>query len=121
MQNDPELNPKYLGTISSDFIKVADNLKEAAYQIKKRGFSDFPIFPVSKLVIPIGQMLYEVGYAENEWNYYASMLEEFQQREMIEAGDEFKEAFKNPEEYCCLFVVDEEFTNFVFIPYPDEE
>ena len=28
MQNDPELNPKYLGTISSDFIKVADNLKD---------------------------------------------------------------------------------------------
>ena len=36
--NSPDLNGKYLGLISSDFIKVADALKEASYQIKKRGF-----------------------------------------------------------------------------------
>lgn len=121
MQNDPELNPKYLGTISSDFIKVSDHLKEAAYQIKKRGFSEFPIFPVSKAEIPIGQLLYEVSKFENEWNYYASFVEEFEQRELIENGDEFKAAYKNSEEFCCLFVVDGQFTNFVFIPYPEEE
>jgi len=39
--NSPDLNGKYLGLISSDFIKVSEALKEAAYQIKKRGFSDF--------------------------------------------------------------------------------
>jgi hypothetical protein len=38
MFNDPELNGKYLGTISEDFIKVADTLKEASYQIRKGGF-----------------------------------------------------------------------------------
>ena len=42
--NSPDLNGKYLGLISTDFIKVSDTLKEAAYQVKKRGFSDFPIF-----------------------------------------------------------------------------
>ena len=39
--NSPDLNGKYLGLISTDFIKVSDTLKEAAYQVKKRGFSDF--------------------------------------------------------------------------------
>lgn len=121
MHNDPELNPKYLGTISSDFVKVSDHLKEAAYQIRKRGFSEYPIFPVSRVEIPIGQLLYETGRSENEWNYYASFLEEFEQRELVEKEDEFKDAYKNPDEFCCLFVVDEEFTNFVFIPYPEEE
>jgi len=48
MNNDPELNGKYLGTITEDFIKVSDNLKEASYQIRTRGFSDYPIFPTSK-------------------------------------------------------------------------
>ena len=57
MQNDPELNGKYLGTISKDFVVVADTLKEAAYQVKKRGFSEYPIFPISKVDIPIGQLL----------------------------------------------------------------
>lgn len=120
MENDPELNPKYLGIISSDFVKVADSLKDAAYQIRKQNFSKFPIFSVSKVKIPIGQMLYGPGYAENQWYYNASFLEEFEQRGLVENGKEFKQAYKDPDEFCCLFVVDKEFTNFVFIPYPED-
>lgn len=121
MHNDPELNPKYLGTISSDFVKVADQLKEASYQIRKQEFSQFPIFPVAKVKIPIGQLLYDVGFANNDWNYYASLLEEFTQRGLVENEDDFKKAYLNPDEYCCLFVVEPDFTNFVFIPYPEED
>ena len=121
MQNDPELNPKYLGTISADFVKVAEQLKEASYQIRKRGFSEYPVFPISKVDIPIGQLLYEAGRHENEWNYYASFAEEFAQRGLLEEIEQFISAFSDPDEFCCLFVVDEEFTNFVFIPYPEEE
>ena len=62
--NDPELNGKYLGTISSDFIKISDVLKEAAYQVKSRGFSDFPIFPISKEMQPIGKLF--LGKAEKK-------------------------------------------------------
>jgi len=118
--NDPELNGKYLGTISKDFVLVSDAIKEASYAIRKRGFSDFPIFPVSKIEIPVGQLLirkYEVG---TDWNYYASFLDEFVQRKIVEDEAVFKAAYKDPDEYCCLFVVDEEFTNFVFIPYPED-
>ena len=46
--NSPDLNGKYLGLISSDFILVSELLKEASYQIKKRGFSDFPVFVTSQ-------------------------------------------------------------------------
>ena len=38
MQNDPRLNGKYLGTITKDFVVVADTLKEAAYQVRKEVF-----------------------------------------------------------------------------------
>ncbi len=121
--NSPDLNGKYLGLISSDFVLVADALKEAAYQIKKRGFSDFPVFVCSQRPIEIGQML--IGVAElngNKWNYHASMMEEFVQRKLIaeENVELFVQNFKDVEEYACLFVVDGQFTNFVFIPYPDE-
>lgn len=120
MQNDPTLDPKYLGKISADFVKVSENLKEASYQIRKRGFSDFPIFPVSQEDIPIGQILYEQGKFDNEWNYYASFLEEFIQRELVAEEQAFKDAYKDPDEFCCLFIVDSEFTNFVFIPFPED-
>ena len=120
--NDPELNGKYLGTISSDFIQVADFLKEASYQIRVRGFSDYPIFPVSKVEQPIGELLYARNDLNLNWNYYASFLDEFVQRELIasENRETFMKSYKNPDEFCCLFVVDRDFTNFVYIPYPED-
>ena len=120
MQNDPTLDPKYLGKISSDFVKVSEYLKEASYLIRKKGFSEYPVFPVSKEDVPIGQLLYEKGKLENEWNYYASFMEEFAQRQLIAEEVKFKEAYKDPDEYCCLFIVDREFTNFLFIPFPED-
>lgn len=119
MNNDPELNGKYLGTISQDFVKVADTLKEASYQIRKGGF-EFPVFPICKDDQPIGQILLEKRQTGTDWNYYASFLDEFVQRELIDNSREqdFKAAYKDPDEFCCLFVIDPEFTKFLFIPYP---
>jgi hypothetical protein len=121
MHNDPELSGKYLGTISQDFVKVADTLKEASYQIRKAGF-DYPIFPICKEEQPIGQILLEQSQLQLVWNYYASFLDEFVQREIVEKDklEDFQSAYKNPDEFCCLFVVDKTFTSFVFIPFPED-
>lgn len=121
MFNDPELNGRYLGTISEDFVKVADTLKDASYQIRKAGF-DFPIFCISKEAIPIGNLLIEKKDMGLAWNYYASFLDEFLQRELVgvDKKDDFIGTYKDPDEFCCLFVVDNEFTSFVFIPYPED-
>jgi len=123
--NDPELNGKYLGTISADFIKVCDNLKEAAYLLTERKISDYPIFPVSRQILPIGKIL--IGQKERpeldlQWNYHFSFMEEFVDRGLImpEALELFKSSWRDPEEYCCLFVVEPDFTNFVYIPYPED-
>jgi len=122
ISNDPELSGKYLGTVSRDFVKISDNIKEASYQIRKRGFSDFPIFIISKAEIPLGQLLYKKEEVGTEWNYFVTYLDEFIQRKIIkkEKEEEFKLNYKNPEEFCCLFVVDGDFTKFVFIPYPED-
>ena len=120
IENDPELDGKYLGTISNDFVKLADDIKEASYQIRAQGFSDFPIFPICKTKQPVGQLLYEKESFNTEWNYYASFLKEFISRKLISDDnvESFKKAYKNPDEFCCLFIVDEGFTNYLFIPYP---
>jgi hypothetical protein len=119
ISNDPELNGKYLGTISQDFVKVADTLKEASYQIRKGGF-DFPIFPISKKPIAVGQLLIDKSSLGLEWNYYASFLNEFVQRELVaeDREEDFKKTYKDPDEYCCLFVLDQEFAKFIYIPFP---
>jgi len=121
MFNDPELDGKYLGTISKDFVKVADTLKESSYQIRKAGF-DYPVFPICKEELPIGQLLLDRNALNLDWDYYASFLDEFLQRELVskEKAEDFKNAYRDPDEFCCLFVVDKEFTRFVFIPYPED-
>jgi hypothetical protein len=120
--NDADIDGKFLGTISSDFIHVCDTLKEGAYQIKARGISDYPIFPICKADLPFGQLLLGKNEVSTQWNYYASTSDEFQQLGFIDSEkfDSFKETYKDPEEFCCLFVVDKEFTNFLFIPYPED-
>ena len=120
--NSPELNGKYLGTVSQDFVKISDNIKEASYQIRKRGFSDYPIFIISKTEIPLGQLLYKKEELGIDWNYFVTYLDEFVQRKIIEEPNvqSFKDAYKNPDEFCCLFIIDQEFTNFIFIPYPED-
>jgi hypothetical protein len=118
--NDPELDGKYLGTITQDFVKIAETLKEASYQIRKQGFSDYPVFPICRSDQPIGQLLIDREEMDNDWNYYATYLDEFIQRGLVDMPEEFKSAFKDPDEFCCLFVVDMEFTNFLYIPYPEE-
>ena len=121
MVNDPELSGKYLGTISQDFVKVSDSIKEASYQIRKADF-EFPIFVISKEEIPIGQLLLAKNEQALVWNYYASFLDEFVQRELVakDKREDFINTYKDPDEFCCLFVVDKELTSFVFIPYPED-
>jgi len=118
--NDPELDGKYLGTISKDFVIVSETLKEASYQVRDRGFSEYPIFPISKDDIPLGQLLISKREVATDWNYHITYIDEFVQLNIIEKEkvDEFKKVYKDPDEFCCLFVIDGEFTRFVFIPYP---
>lgn len=121
--NSPELDGKYLGSISADFAKVCENVKEASYQIRSRGFSEYPIFAISKNVQPIGSIfIAQMEINENLWNYYASMLEEFTQRAIVadDAIESFKANYKDPNEYCCLFVIDQNFTGFIYVPYPED-
>jgi hypothetical protein len=120
--NDPELNGKYLGTITNEFIKISDILKEASYQVRSRKFSDYPIFPISKKEQPIGQLLLGKDEKKLDWNYYITYLDEFLQRKLIaeELVEDFKAAYKDPDEFCCLFVMDGEFTSFVYVPYPED-
>ncbi|MDB5261536.1 MAG: hypothetical protein JWQ14_817 [Adhaeribacter sp.] len=122
MNNDPELNGKYLGTFTKDFAAVADTLKEASYEMRKRDISKYPIFIFTKEPTPLGSMFIQAQEMNLDWHVYASYLFDFVERNVIslEKVAEFEQAYKNPDEYCCLFIIDEGFTNFVFIPFPED-
>lgn len=120
--NDPELNGKYLGTITKDFATVSDTLKEASYQVRKNDISKFPIFVFAKQEVQLGALLVNADELNLQWHVYASYVELFMQQGIIGADgvDAFEASYKNADEFCCLFVLDEEFTKFVFVPYPED-
>ncbi|MBO0929799.1 hypothetical protein [Fibrella aquatilis] len=120
--NSPDLNRKLMGIVSADFVKVADSLKEASYQIRKRGFSDYPVFVASNTDVAVGQLLFSKGNMDNALTYKATYVDEFIERQLIapESVELWRENYKNADEYCCLFVVLAEFTGFVYIPYPED-
>ena len=120
--NDPELSGKYLGTITKDFAVVSDTLKEASYQIRKRDISKYPIFVFARMPVPFGSLLISPDEMDTEWYVLASYLDIFVQQGGIapERIEDFQNAYKDADEFCCLFVVDGEFTKFVFVPYPED-
>ena len=120
--NSPEINRKLMGKVSSDFLKVSDHLKESAYQIRKREFSKYPIFIVSETDVELGALLLKPSDFKTVYQYSADFLEDFISRGMIgeESRELFIENYKDPDEYCCLFVLDGEFAGFIYLPYPDD-
>ncbi|MBD2767622.1 hypothetical protein IC235_06930 [Hymenobacter sp. BT664] len=120
--NDPELNGKYLGTITKDFATVSDTLLEASAQIRKRDISEYPIFVFAKQEVPLGGLLVNADELNLEWHVFASYLELFVQQGIVgvEGIESFRATYKDADEFCCLFVLDEQFTKFVFVPYPED-
>ncbi|MCF2443020.1 hypothetical protein L0657_03550 [Dyadobacter sp. CY345] len=120
--NSPELNRKLMGQVSQDFVRVADQLKDASYQIRKRGFSDNPIFVITNEEVDLGVLLIGSTELTNRYNYRASYMNEFVERKLI--GEEsvllFQENYKNADEYCCLFALIGDFSGFIFVPYPED-
>jgi len=120
--NSPELNRKLMGHVSEDFIRVSDQLKDASYQIRKRGFSENPIFIITTNEVELGALLIGSTELTNRYNYYASFMQEFVDRELIgaESVEAFKENYKDPDEYCCLFALIGDFSGFIYVPYPED-
>jgi hypothetical protein len=120
--NSPEVNKRLLGMVSEDFVKVADQLREASYQIRQRGFSTHPVFVMARRPVEIGILLFGSNELDNSWSYRATYIDEFVDRGLVgkESVELFKENYKNPDEYCCLFVIEGDFAGFVFVPFPED-
>ncbi len=125
MENDPELQAKgkFLGTITSDFSRASDLLREASDAIRDHTLSEFPIFVFSREPVALGALLVSGPERLMQWHVFAATLEEFVQRGLVQEGEgeaAFRAAYKDADEYACLFVVDPEFMEFVFLPYPED-
>ena len=110
-----------IGLVTSDFIKVADQLKLACSKIVDKKFSEYPIIVMSNENLNLGTIFINKGeILENKWVYYASYLDILFQKNIIKNKDEFIAKYKNIDEFCCLLVVFENNSKIIYIPYPED-
>lgn len=93
-------------------------LGEAADTILDQDVSRYPIFVVHQLEeLEIGISLLQRQEPQLNWSIQVTTLEELATKRLVEMEkvDRFREVYKNPREYLCLFVL-ATVAQFVFLP-----
>lgn len=96
--------------------KYKHYLSQAADTIRSEDVSLYPILVMSEMPLAIGIPIFERD--ENQtWNIHASTLEEFYVKKMIGSDkiDDFRKAYQSPETHLCIFFIDSEIANFIFV------
>ncbi|MDX1665716.1 MAG: hypothetical protein R3350_00720 [Saprospiraceae bacterium] len=112
-----DIKDQYL-QLQKELEKYKPTLAKASDVILDQGVSSYPIFVLSKKPVAIGVALVSMDPEQSGWNIYASTLEELATKKVVEMEkvEEFKQVYKDPSEFFCLFVLSDLGANFAFLP-----
>lgn len=104
--------------LEEDVKQYSTILNQAVEAILDQDVSSYPIFVFAQQSIEIGLLLVEQDANKHKWNIHVSTLEELVTKKIIETNrvDNFRNIYKNPKEYLCLFVLSKIGATFVFLP-----
>jgi len=93
-------------------------LKEAGNTIMNQGVSMYPIFVFHRQELPIGIEISNPEKDNGVWFVSASTLEEFVAKQLIaeDRVNTFRKTYKDPSTHLCIFLVEEDVAEFIFIP-----
>lgn len=108
-------------SLHEDLEICRDYIKQVAFGMIKGGVSNFPVFIAvrGENDVDLGLPLIKREDFDISWNFNASHLEDLVNKGIIlkYKVQEFIKAYKNPQYYMCIFVVQESSGSFVFMPY----
>ncbi len=112
---------KQFEQLGEDIRHIKDLLIKTSQTIMDQDVSSFPIFVVFQRdhAIELGVPIASESSNPGSWLINASTLEEFAARQIItdEKLEDFKAVFKDPQEFFCLFLIEEQKANFIFLPH----
>lgn len=105
--------------LKADLDFYQESIVEVSREIIREKVSQYPIFICHQHEVSIGEVILDRHELGTGWTVQASTLEQFVSTGLIkpEKEKDFKQAYKNPNEQMCLFVIVPEGANFVFYPY----
>jgi hypothetical protein len=102
--------------LEKELLPYRKILAQAADVIINENVSKYPIFIIHQQELDMGLALIEAG-EKLKWSVNASTLEEFVTKKLVfmDRVQEFISAYKDPEQYRCLFVLSELGAQFIYI------
>ena len=106
-------------SLEKDLKFFNESIHEVAIEIMVEGLSNYPIFIAHQHELTLGELILDRHDLNTEWSIHASTFEEFVEKGLIKEilKDRFINAYKNPNDFMCVFVVVPEGANFIYYPY----
>ncbi|MCB0540999.1 MAG: hypothetical protein R2836_07730 [Chitinophagales bacterium] len=106
-----------LSSLHNDLEKKKYLLETIKDEILSQDISNYPIFVASTNYIDLGKLLIDKVQGGN-WHFSASHLEEFVHKSIIamDKVDGFRDLYKQHADELCIFVIDNDMGDFVFLP-----
>jgi hypothetical protein len=115
------LDEEIYKSLHDDLEVCRDYIRQISKGMIKGNVSKYPIFIATRgeTDIDLGLPLITRNDFDITWNFSVSHLEEFVNKRIVsnDKVDDFIKAYKNPEQFMCVFVAEEGATSFVFMPY----
>lgn len=110
--------------LERDLGYYASYLQGIAHEVLDSGTSRYPVFVAYEgQPVDLGRPLLDHRQLDTRWSVRASVMEEFIQKGILtrEQFLVFKETWKDPNDYMCVFVANPSQPSFVYLPYPRQE
>lgn len=112
-----------LDTLKSDLRFYNDALKEVSADIITEDISKYPVFVAHRHRVKLGEMILDKDELERQWSINATTLEDLVIAGVVQPDKVqlFKETYKDPKRFMCIFLVWEKGGNFIWVPYIEEQ
>jgi hypothetical protein len=109
-------NEEHLHALEKDLKRYLPMFRDATTAIIEQDVSNYPIFVAHRDYSLVGISLLDRHKSNTFWSFSASTLEEFVSKQIVDSSkvEDFKTIYKNPKAFICVFVLDEQDSQFVF-------
>lgn len=104
--------------LQRDLRPYKDAFGNAIEQMLNKEVTKYPIFVVHQQDVELGVEIISKEKVNGNWSVNATTLEELVAKQVIfqEKVEDFKEVYKDPEDFICLFILSEIGAQFVWMP-----
>lgn len=116
------LDEEIIKQLSNDLHLCKEYLRQVSNAMRKGDVSKYPIFVAHRDELDLGVPIIHKAEMDLTWSFSASHLEDFVNRKIVleEKLADFKKAYRDPTQFMCIFLLEEDSANFIFIPFERE-